>query len=209
MHHANQKKNVQAPGRLKLLKAVNIFHKMNVQLIGLMNCFFVKKGTRKVVSSVVLNREKDIFYQLAFFNIQQNSSKLRTFTKIRTTIGIESYLTKIHNITDRISKFRLYYHCLMIEQGRHNNLAVHNRKCPFCLTHIEDETHLLINCPIYSSIIESLMEKIDIINEFPYTDELLFKLLMQNENLLISAANFITRANDVQDVLLEKHRNET
>ena len=27
-----------------------------------------------------------------------------------------------------------------------------NRKCPFCLTHIEDETHFLINCPIYSSI---------------------------------------------------------
>ena len=56
---------------------------------------------------------------------------------------------------------------------------------------------------------ESLMEKVDIRNEYPYTDELLFKLLMQNENLLISTANFITRANDVRDFLLEKHRNET
>ena len=176
-----------------------------------MNCFFVKKGTRKGVSSVVLNREKDIFYQLAFFNIQQNSSKLRTFAKIKTSIGIESYLTKIHNITVRtsMSKFRLSNHRLMIEKSRHNNLAVHNRKCPFCLTHIEDETHFLFNCPIYSSIRESLMEKIDIRNESPYTDELLFKLLMQNENLLIFTANFITRANDVRDFLLEKHRNET
>ena len=46
-----------------------------------------------------------------------------------------------------MSKFRLSNHRLMIEKGRHNN-----RKCPFCLTHIEDETHFLINCPIYSSI---------------------------------------------------------
>ena len=43
------------------------------------------------------------------------------------------------------------------------------------------------------------MEKIDIRNEYSYTDELLFKLLMQNEN---------PRANDVRDFLLEKHRNE-
>ena len=53
------------------------------------------------------------------------------------------------------------------------------------------------------------MEKIDKRNEYPYTDELLSKLLMQNENLLVSTANFIRRANDVQDFLLEKHRNET
>ena len=32
--------------------------------------------SRKVISTVVLNREKDIFYQLAFYNIQLNSSKL-------------------------------------------------------------------------------------------------------------------------------------
>ena len=108
-----------------------------------------------------------------------------------------------------MSKFGLSNLRLMIEKGRHNNLAVHNRKYPFCLTHIEDESHFLINCPIYSSIRESLMEKIDMRNEYPYTDELLFKLLMQNENLLISTANFITRANDVRDFLLEKHRNET
>ena len=57
-----------------------------------------------------------------------------------------------------MSKFRLSNHRLMIEKGRHN-LAVHNRKCPFSLTHIGDETHFLINCPIYSSIRESLMEK--------------------------------------------------
>ena len=140
--------------------------------IGLMNCFFVIKGIRKVVSSVVLNREKDIFYQPTFFNIQQNSSKLRTFAKIKTTIGIESYLTKIHNIIDLISmsKFRLSNHRLMIEKGRHNNLAVHNRKCPFCLTHIEDETHFFVNCPIYRSIRESLMEKVDMRNEYPHTD---------------------------------------
>ena len=51
------------------------------------------------------------------------------------------------------------------------------------------------------------MEKIDIRNEYPHTDELIFKFLMLNEDLLIPTANFITRANDVRDFL--KHRNET
>ena len=88
----------------------------------------------------------------------------------------------------------------MIEKGRHNNLAVHNRKCPVCLTHIEDETHFLINCPTYSSIRVNLMEKIDIRNEYPHTDELNFKFLMLNEDLLIPTANFITRANDVREL---------
>ena len=122
-----------------------------------MNCFLVKKGTRKVVSSVVLNREKYIFYQLAFYNIKLNSCKLLTFAKIKTTIGIESYLTKIHNITDRISmsKFRLSTHRLMIEKGRHNNLAV----------------HFLFHFPTYSSMRVHLMEKIGIRNEYPHTYE--------------------------------------
>ena len=98
-----------------------------------------------------------------------------------------------------MSKFRLSNHRLMIEKGRHNILAVHNRKCPFCFTNIEDETHF--------SIRVNLMEKIDIRNEYPHTDELLSKFLMLNEDLLIFTANFITGANDVRDFLLEKHRN--
>ena len=53
------------------------------------------------------------------------------------------------------------------------------------------------------------MEKIDIRNEYPHTDELLFKFLMLNEDLLIPTTNFITRANEVRDFLLEKYRNET
>ena len=178
--------------------------------IGLMT-YFLTKSTRKVASSVVLNREKDIFYQLAFYDIQQNSSKLRTYAKIKTTIGIEGYLSKIHNTIDRISmsKFRLSNHRLMIEKGRHNNVEIQNRKCPFCLTHIEDEIHFLVNCPTYSPIRENLMEKVDVRNKGLCTDELLFKFLMENEEILSLTANFITRCNNVRDFLLTKHRNET
>ena len=53
------------------------------------------------------------------------------------------------------------------------------------------------------------MEKIDKRSEYPHTDELLFKFLKLNKDLLIPTANFITRANDVRDFLLEKHRYET
>ena len=64
-----------------------------------------------------LAREKDIFHQTEFFNIQEDSAKLRTYSKIKTDIGLEEYLTQVRNTSDRIamSRLRLSSHNLMIE----------------------------------------------------------------------------------------------
>ena len=63
----------------------------------------------------------DIFYQGAFLDIIRDDSKLRTFAKVKHTVGIEKYLHYPLDLEARtaITKFRLSNHDLMIEKGRH------------------------------------------------------------------------------------------
>ena len=175
--------------------------------IGLMNVF-LNKGNRKVANVDAFNREKGIFYQTSFFEIQNNSSKLKTYSKLKTNIGMEYYLNNIQNITDRISmtKLRLSNHNLMIEKGRHNNIESSNRFCPFCPTCIEDEFHFIIKCPKYAPIRLNLIANINIENQH-LSNESLFTFLMENKEIVHHTANFITRANNIREFLLEKHRN--
>ena len=108
--------------------------------IGFLDIFLELKNSADIK---VFGREKDIFHQTEFFNIKQDTAKLRTYSMIKTEIGLEDYLINIHNITERISfsKFRLSNHRLMIEIGRHKKIEKLRRICPFCPLEIEDESH--------------------------------------------------------------------
>ena len=57
----------------------------------------------------VFIRMKDIFHQEAFTLINKDSSKLRTYSKVKTNIGIEKYLLSNLEIDERtsITKLRL------------------------------------------------------------------------------------------------------
>ena len=174
--------------------------------IGLMNVF-LNQGNENPAHVEAFNREKDIFYQTSFFEIQNNSSKLKTYATLKTNIDREFYLNNIPNITDRISmtKFRLSNHKLMIEKGRHNNIEYNKRYCQFCQNCIENEYHFIIKCPAYDPIRVILMEKINIENQH-LSNEPLFIFLMINKDIVRHTAHFITRANDIRDFLLENHR---
>ena len=89
-------------------------------------------GTENVHEKA-MTRMADIFHQEAFANLAKTSSKLRTYGKIKTDIGIERYLYHIPNVETRIavSRLRLSNHQLMIEKGRHLKLDVSQRICPF------------------------------------------------------------------------------
>ena len=75
----------------------------------------------------VFRRMQDIFHQESFVEIGKESSKLRTYRRIKTEIGREEYLANISNLNERtaISKIRLSNHTLMIEKGRHLKIANH------------------------------------------------------------------------------------
>ena len=51
---------------------------------------------------------KDIFRQESFTEINKEESKLRTYAKLKTTIGMEKYIDLIQNTEERvaISKIR-------------------------------------------------------------------------------------------------------
>ena len=131
--------------------------------IGLMEVFLINES-QKSANFQVFCREKDIFHQTEFYKMQQDTAKLRTFSKIKTEIGIEDYLINIHNITDRISisKLRLSNHRLMIEVGRHKKIERQNRRCPFCPSDIEDEIHFITTCPAYSTSRNTLLAELPI-----------------------------------------------
>ena len=90
-------------------------------------------GTENVHEKA-MTRMADIFLQEAFTNLAKTRSKLRTYGKIKTDIGVERYLYHIPNIETRkaVSRLRLSNHELVIEKGRHLKLDVSQRNCPFC-----------------------------------------------------------------------------
>ena len=169
---------------------------------------FLNERSRKPANMEAFTREKDIFHQTSFYEIQNNSSKLKTYSKFKRTIGMEYYLSNIHKTKDRISmtKFRLSNHNLMIEKGRHNNIESCNRFCPFCPNCVEDEYHFLIICPAYSDIRLKLLNQINTENRH-VTNEILFIFLMTEDLIVNHTAEFISNANDIRD-LLKKNTSE-
>ena len=174
--------------------------------IGLMNVF-LNIGVNKPANMEVFNREKYIFHQLSFNDIQNNFSKLKTYAKLKTNIGLEKYLVSVKNVTDRISltKLRLSNHTLMIEKGRHQNIEIENRLCPFCPTCIEDEMHFLIKCPAYIEYRAKLMDTIHytLRNHCILGSASLFMFLMKSDNITHVTANFITQANKLRNSLID------
>ena len=66
-------------------------------------------------------RAKDVYHQEAFSEINNPDSKLRTYGIIKQSKGREEYLDQICNTKRRqkLTRFRLSNHKLMIEIGRH------------------------------------------------------------------------------------------
>ena len=178
--------------------------------IGLMGVF-LNNESQKSANFQVFCREKDIFHQTEFHKMQQDTAKLRTFSKIKTEIGIENYLMNVHNITDRISlsKLRLSNHRLMIEVGRHKKIQRQNRICPFCPSHIEDEIHFITTCPVYHTSRNALLAELPVDCLILNADKCsLFEYLMKDKKIIRHTAKFITNANFIREFLLANHRNE-
>ena len=91
---------------------------------------------------------------MSFETIRGDRSKLKTYSLFKTSTGLETYLTETKSTLDRIAatKFRLSNHKLMIEVGRHEDIAREERYCPFCSQVVENESHFMFTCPTYSHL---------------------------------------------------------
>ena len=131
---------------------------------------------------------------------------------IKTDIGVEQYLTAVKNVPDRVSmsKFRLSNHCLMIEKGRHTDTDPDKRFCPFCPSHVEDEFHFVIRCPVYCKLREKLLNDIKhVMSDFYLTtdERFLFWFLLKCPNIAHLTSHFINLASDLRFFLVSKHKN--
>ena len=99
------------------------------------------------------------------------------------------------------AKFRCGVAPLKIETGRYTNLHLEERVCFNCHTEIEDEMHVLINCPLYTCEREELFLIASYINPC-------FNLFSDVEklNFLLSDADISKRCAKACHEILEKRR---
>ena len=60
------------------------------------------------------------------------------------------------------SKFRCGVAPIRVEIGRYERLALEDRHCFNCSNQVEDEEHVLLHCPIYQEIRQTLFDKIQV-----------------------------------------------
>ena len=133
---------------------------------GMLDEFLRNDRDTPYTNILIFQRLCDEFHQNAFATIQDETSKLRTYSLFKSKIGFENYLNTIKNkaIRTEITRFRLSNHQLMIEIGRHRKIPKNLRFCPFCPDTIETEIHFLISCPTYNHNREILTEYFHTLN---------------------------------------------
>ena len=151
---------------------------------------------------------RELFYQEGFETMKAENSKLRTYAIFKTEKGRENYLTDIKNIEVRkqVTKFRLSNHQLRIETGRHDQIPVEQRLCPFCQDTTEDELHFLLVCPTYNCMRSTLLTAAT-----SQTPELLnFELNQKFEyimkNIDNNSAKFISNCLELRSFLIANHK---
>ena len=94
----------------------------------------------------------------------------------------------------------------MIETGRHKKLEREMRICPLCYISIEDEVHLLFDCPAYRAIRDELFSSLNLTNtnfEFYSNNEKLEFLMI---NLDKNIGKFILSCFEIRTFLLNNHK---
>lgn len=102
----------------------------------------------------------------------EGRNKLRTYKTFKTDYKTENYLNCIMPRCHRsaYAKFRCGVAPIRIETGRYERLPCDLRKCFNCSEEIETEEHVLLACPLFQDLRETLFEKL--VSEFPNVRQL-------------------------------------
>ena len=93
-------------------------------------------------------------------------NKLRTYNVLKANYEVKTYCKLQLPYTHRsaLAKFRCGVAPLRLETGRYERLPESERVCPFCKDSVENEIHVLLNCPTYSVDRNLLFEKAVMLN---------------------------------------------
>ena len=106
---------------------------------------------------------------------------LEVFKNIfQTEFYVENIMTRSHR--SALAKFRCGVAPIRLETGRYEKLPVNERFCPFCLDCIEDECHVILECPVYYDMRVPLLEAVFAIDPSLSTRKLdLLLFILSNE----------------------------
>jgi len=119
-------------------------------------------------------------------------NKLRTYRTFKTTIAPENYvlhpLPRSHR--SALAKFRCGVAPLKLETGRYANLPISERVCFNCINQVEDESHVLLHCPLYTVIVCNLLSLCEVVcpefTNFNDADKMSF--IMSNPDVMFLTA---------------------
>ena len=177
---------------------------------GMMN-FYLSSCVKEYpfVYKKVFERLSDHFHNIAFEEIKLDTSKLRTYAKVKTEIGIEKYLIQIKNtdVRSKVTKLRLSNHRLAIETGRHTNPKTpkEERFCPFCQGQVEDEFHFLFECRTMKHLREEFLKSVMSIPGFEFFPKDI-KLMTVLSDPQYDSCKFIANGMELRDFLASKPR---
>jgi hypothetical protein len=93
----------------------------------------------------------------------EGGNKLRTYRTFKHVYEIEPYVEQLLPPRHRraIAQFRAGVAPIRLETGRYERgrLPIHERVCFMCTTCVEDETHVILKCPLYSDLREDLVRQ--------------------------------------------------
>ena len=179
---------------------------------GMMNFYLSNCGKEyPFVYKRLFERLSDHFHNTAFEEIKLDTSKLRTYAKVKTEIGMEKYLLEIKNtdIRSKVTKLRLSNHRLAIETGRHAipKVPKEERFCPFCKGQVEDEYHFLFECQNMKHLREELLKPIVSISGFEFfPKDIKLKTVLLDPQY--DTCKFIAQGMELRDFLASKPRSK-
>ena len=159
-------------------------------------------GDVGVFLSIVRQRLQDNFMQQ--WNEEINQSPRAIFYRCIASFEFSDYLNMItvRKFRVALAKFRVSSHRLEVEMGRWarpERTVFEDRKCKYCHK-LEDEYHLLLECPLYVNIRELYIRR------YYYTRPSMFKLtelLSSNSKKQIrNLATFIFKAFEERNRIL-------
>ena len=161
----------------------------------------------KNVDKAFVGRARDIYHQEAFSNLNDPKAKLRTYGLMKHDIGREGYLVQIKNtkLRQKLTKFRLSNHKLMIELGRHTDLDKDERICQICHEEVEDEIHFMIKCKFYDALRKPLFDHCSQLRPqfLYYSDKEKFQYVMSTPAILNHMSKFLDDAMKDREIHLE------
>ena len=87
--------------------------------------------------------------------------KLRTYRRVKHNLVLENYLKSNDTAGRRaLARIRSGTSELRIESGRHNGEEVKDRMCWFGCGQLEDETHFLLDCYMYSDFRQDVIVEV-------------------------------------------------